>query len=135
MSTPQQLDTNCMTLTRFVLNHQRNHPEATGVFTDLINALGTSVKAISSSVRKAGLAKLHGITGELNVQGEEVKKLDVLANDLFINMLTASYSCQLMVSLYCTCPRHNCNNCDFFSSRYQRRILKLFKLLTRSVER
>ena len=99
----QPIDTNCMTLTRFVLAHQRKHPKATGVLTDLINALTTSVKAISSSVRKAGLAKLHGITGDTNVQGEEVKKLDVLANDLFINMLSASYSCHLLV-----------RNCDIF---------------------
>ena len=100
-----------MTLTRFVLAHQRKHPHATGVLTDLINALATSVKAISSSVRKAGLAKLHGITGDTNVQGEEVKKLDVLANDLFINMLSSSYSCHLLVrnfNVFYTCIIYNC---------------------------
>lgn len=40
----------------------------------------------------------YGMAGDVNVQGEEVKKLDVLANDLFINMLTSSYSTCLMVS-------------------------------------
>ena len=40
----------------------------------------------------------YGITGSSNVQGEEVKKLDVLANDLFINMLRSSYTTCLMVS-------------------------------------
>lgn len=40
----------------------------------------------------------YGITGVSNVQGEEVKKLDVLANDLFINMLRSSYTTCLMVS-------------------------------------
>ncbi len=40
----------------------------------------------------------YGISGATNVQGEEVKKLDVLANDLFINMLRASYTTCLMVS-------------------------------------
>lgn len=39
-----------------------------------------------------------GISGSTNVQGEEVKKLDVLANDLFINMLKSSYTTCLLVS-------------------------------------
>ena len=39
-----------------------------------------------------------GMAGGSNVQGEEVKKLDVLANDLFINMLRASFTTCLMVS-------------------------------------
>ena len=39
-----------------------------------------------------------GIAGEVNVQGEEVKKLDVLANELFINMLKSSYTVAAMVS-------------------------------------
>ncbi|CAD6996805.1 unnamed protein product [Ceratitis capitata] len=57
-----------------------------------------TIKAIASAVRKAGIAKLHGIAGDINVQGEEVKKLDVLANELFINMLKSSYTTCLMVS-------------------------------------
>lgn len=40
----------------------------------------------------------YGIDGSTNVQGEEVKKLDVLANDLFINMLKSSYTTCLLVS-------------------------------------
>ncbi|ENN78976.1 hypothetical protein YQE_04560, partial [Dendroctonus ponderosae] len=39
-----------------------------------------------------------GIAGETNVQGEEVKKLDVLANELFINMLRASFTVALLIS-------------------------------------
>ena len=38
------------------------------------------------------------ITGDVNVQGEAVKKLDVLSNELFINMLKSSYTCCMMVS-------------------------------------
>ena len=34
----------------------------------------------------------------LVLQGEEVKKLDVLANDLFINMLRSSYASCLLIS-------------------------------------
>jgi hypothetical protein len=38
------------------------------------------------------------MAGDVNVQGEEVKKLDVLANDLFINMLKSSFTTCLLVS-------------------------------------
>lgn len=92
------MDTNCMTLTRFVLAEQRKVPGATGDLTQLINCISTAVKAIQSAVRKAGIAKLYGIAGETNVQGEEVKKLDCLSNDLFINMIRSSYASVLMVS-------------------------------------
>jgi len=92
------IDTDCMTLTRFLLAEQRKHPSATGDLTQLMNAISTAVKAISTAVRKAGISQLHGISGNMNVQGEEVKKLDVLSNDLFINMLRSSYTTCLMVS-------------------------------------
>jgi fructose-1,6-bisphosphatase I len=39
-----------------------------------------------------------GLTGEANVQGEDVKKLDVLANDIFRNSLIASGKVSLLVS-------------------------------------
>ncbi|XP_055849288.1 fructose-1,6-bisphosphatase 1 isoform X1 [Episyrphus balteatus] len=91
-------DSNCMTLTRFVLQEQRKFKHATGDLSQLLNCIQTSIKAIASAVRKAGIAKLHGIAGDVNVQGEEQKKLDVLSNELFINMLKASYTTCLMVS-------------------------------------
>lgn len=53
-----QIDTNCMTLTRYVLNQQRKQTEATGELTTLLNALLTAIKAVSTAVRKAGIAKL-----------------------------------------------------------------------------
>jgi len=63
-----------------------------------MNSILTAVKSISSAVRKAGLAQLFGMAGQTNVQGEDVKKLDVLANDLFINMLRSSFTTCLLVS-------------------------------------
>ncbi|CAG2173600.1 unnamed protein product [Oppiella nova] len=57
-STTQAIDTNCMTLTRFVLAEQRKVSDATGELTTLLNAICTAVKAVSSAVRKAGIAKL-----------------------------------------------------------------------------
>ncbi|KOB78929.1 Fructose-1,6-bisphosphatase [Operophtera brumata] len=91
-------DVNAMTLTRWVLGQQRTAPTATGDLTQLLNSIQTAVKAIQSAVRKAGIAKLHGISGDTNVQGEQVKKLDVLSNDLFINMLKSSFTSALLVS-------------------------------------
>jgi len=91
-------DTNCMTLTRFVLQEQRKFKHATGDLSQLLNCIQTAVKACSSAVRKAGIARLHGISGDVNVQGETVKKLDVLANELFINMLSSSYTTCYLVS-------------------------------------
>ena len=52
------LETDFMTLNRFVLEEQRRFPSATGELTQLLNALLTAVKAVSSAVRKAGIAKL-----------------------------------------------------------------------------
>jgi fructose-1,6-bisphosphatase I len=63
-----------------------------------MNAILTAVKAISSAVRRAGFAHVFGMAGGTNVQGEDVKKLDVIANQLFINMLKSSYSTCLLVS-------------------------------------
>lgn len=94
----QTFDANAMTLTRFVLAEQKKHPGASGDLSQLLNCIQTAIKAVSSAVRKAGIAQLHGISGDTNVQGEEVKKLDILSNELFINMLQSSYTTCLLVS-------------------------------------
>ncbi|KAK2579938.1 hypothetical protein KPH14_007618 [Odynerus spinipes] len=98
MTSKSSFDSNCMTLTRFVLAEQRKVPTATGDLSQLLNSIQTAVKAVSSAVRKAGIANMYGIAGNTNVQGEEVKKLDVLSNELFINMLTSSFTTSLLVS-------------------------------------
>jgi len=92
------IDPSMCTVTRFVIEEQRKIPNATGELTTLLNSLLTAIKAVSSSVRRAGIQKLFGIEGSTNVQGEEVKKLDVLSNELFINMLKSSYSAAMLVS-------------------------------------
>lgn len=51
-------DSNCMTLTRFVLAEQKKVPTATGDLTQLLTSIQTAVKAVSSAVRRAGLAHL-----------------------------------------------------------------------------
>lgn len=92
------IETDAMTLQRYVLLEQMRYPSATGDMTHLLTCLLTAIKAISSASQKAGIAQLYGIAGSTNVQGEEVKKLDVLSNSLMINMLKSSYKTCFMVS-------------------------------------
>ncbi|GMR33412.1 hypothetical protein PMAYCL1PPCAC_03607, partial [Pristionchus mayeri] len=92
------IETDSMTLQRYVIQGQAKHPEATGDFTNLLTSMLVAVKAIASATQKAGLAKLYGIAGATNVQGEEVKKLDVLSNELMINMLKSSMTTCMLVS-------------------------------------
>lgn len=95
----QDIDVDCMTLTRWILKEQRERAKGgTGDLTQVLASIQSAVKATSAAVRRAGISKLFGVAGDVNVQGEEVKKLDVLSNDLFINMLRSSYATCLMVS-------------------------------------
>ena len=106
----EEFDTNSMTLTRFVLTEQHKCAGASGDLTYLLNSLLTVIKAVSSAVRRAGFAKLGYLVGSTNVQGEDVKKLDVMANDLFINMLQSSYQVGHIIFLELTKTRvpHMC---------------------------
>lgn len=90
-------ETDINTLTRFVMEEGRK-ARGTGELTQLLNSLCTAIKAISSAVRQAGIAQLYGIAGSTNVTGDQVKKLDILSNDLVINMLKSSYSTCVLVS-------------------------------------
>jgi fructose-1,6-bisphosphatase I len=73
-----------MTLDRFLVQRQSNQPGASGELTRVMVQLGIVAKIISSQVRRSTLEGLKGLTGETNVQGEEVKKLDKLGNDAFV---------------------------------------------------
>ncbi|KAK4535612.1 hypothetical protein CDCA_CDCA05G1637 [Cyanidium caldarium] len=90
--------TEAMTLTRYVLAEQRRHKEAQGDLTLLLSAVQLACKVIESCVRRAGIAKLYGLAGDTNVQGEEQKRLDVIANDTFKLNLVASEKCACLVS-------------------------------------
>ena len=67
-----------------LLIHQRETPEATGQFTRLLSELIFSAKIVSREVNKAGLVDILGLTGDVNVQGEQVRKLDDFANKVLI---------------------------------------------------
>ena len=77
-----------ITVTEHLLLHQKHVPMATGRFTRLFNELILSAKIIAREVSKAGLVDVLGFTGEVNVQGEEVKKLDDFANRVLIHRLS-----------------------------------------------
>ncbi|WP_432736345.1 class 1 fructose-bisphosphatase [Maridesulfovibrio sp. FT414] len=79
-----------ITVTEHLLLHQKQIPGATGQFTRLFNELVLSAKIISREVNKAGLVDVLGFTGEVNVQGEEVKKLDEYANRILIHRMARS---------------------------------------------
>ena len=76
-----------ITITQHILNQQRQYPEATGAFTNLLNELIVAAKVISREVNKAGLVDILGSTGEINIQEEQVQKLDVFANRVIIERM------------------------------------------------
>jgi fructose-1,6-bisphosphatase I len=75
--------TRIMTIERYIMEKQRQHPEATGVLTQLLYDIALVGKVIASRTTRAGLAEILGRTDEINVQGEVVQKLDRFA-DLII---------------------------------------------------
>jgi fructose-1,6-bisphosphatase I len=79
-----------VTVTEHLLLHQKASPMATGRFTRLLNELILAAKIISREVNKAGLANVLGFTGETNVQGEKVQKLDEFANSVLIYRMQRS---------------------------------------------
>jgi len=76
-----------ITVIEHLLLHQKESPMATGRFTRLLNELILAAKIISREVNKAGLVDVLGFTGTINVQGEEVLKLDEFANRVLIHRL------------------------------------------------
>ena len=79
-----------ITSQHFFAQHQRLHPNANTELTGLLSQIGLVGKLIAQDLRRAGLIGVLGATDETNVQGETVKKLDVLANDTCVNVLRSS---------------------------------------------
>ena len=86
------------TLERHLLDQQRRSPDATGEFTALFQQLALAGKIIASRVNQAGLAGVLGFTGEVNVQGERVQKLDEFANRTLIHCIEGGGQVCLMAS-------------------------------------
>ncbi|MCX6164861.1 MAG: class 1 fructose-bisphosphatase [Ignavibacteriae bacterium] len=75
------------TLYRHIIEEERKFPEATGQLSDLLYDIALACKVISLEVNRAGLINILGLTGEENIQGEAVKKLDVYANEILTHMM------------------------------------------------
>jgi len=73
------------TLDRFILEEEHAHPGATGELSLLLMRFGVAGKRIARELALAGLKKTHGLAGSENVQGEEQKKIDVIANDILLS--------------------------------------------------
>lgn len=86
------------TLTQHIMKQQRSHPEATGQLSALLTQIGVAGKLIAAQVRRAGLIEIWGTTGDTNVQGETVQKLDRIAQDAFVDTLMASDTVAAMAS-------------------------------------
>lgn len=75
------------TFYRHIIDEERKIPEATGQLSDLLSDIALACKVISLEVNRAGLIDILGFTGTENVQGEQVKKLDVYANEILTHSM------------------------------------------------
>jgi fructose-1,6-bisphosphatase I len=82
-----------LTLDEFTIQSLRQFPHATGELSSLLRDIGLAAKRVNVEVNKAGLVDILGDHGTMNVQGEEVKKLDVYANNQFMGVLQHGVSC------------------------------------------
>ncbi|WP_324720385.1 class 1 fructose-bisphosphatase [Salinimicrobium sp. HB62] len=76
------------TLGEFIIENQAEFAYSSGELSRLINSLRLAAKVVNHEVNKAGLVDITGAAGETNVQGEDQQKLDVYANEKFIQTLT-----------------------------------------------
>ncbi|MFT6112059.1 MAG: fructose-1,6-bisphosphatase I [Bacteroidia bacterium] len=87
-----------ISLSQFIADQQSKHPEATGDLSKIFRDIKFAAKIVNRDVRKAGLVDLLGAHGTVNVQGEEVKKLDIIANEEFKASLTLGGDCCAIIS-------------------------------------
>ena len=79
--------TNRVSLTQFIIEQQRELPEASGTFSLLLNNIVTACKQISHLVNQGDLVGILGSAESENVQGEVQKKLDIITHDIMVNAL------------------------------------------------
>ncbi len=75
-----------ITIERHFIEQQKHYPEASGSLTNLLYDIALSAKIIAKEVRQAELGNITGATGYINIQGEEVQKLDEFANHVMYDM-------------------------------------------------
>lgn len=94
MTTLTTLSVSTTTLEQYLINiNPTNDAHLLDATTDVIRSITQVATQISDLLRRGALANIHGEAGNQNVQGEEQKKLDVIANDLLLDALTANPHC------------------------------------------
>lgn len=87
LNSTSAMDKRNTTLGEFIIENQSSFPYSSGELSKLINAIRLAAKVVNHEVNKAGLVDIIGVNGETNIQGEHQQKLDVLANEKFIQTL------------------------------------------------
>lgn len=85
------------TLTQALIEEYHNQQEQ-AEFIVLFSAIQQACKNIASAIRTAPLDKLTGLAGTTNSMGEEVKQLDLISNNYFIDALLSCERVCAMVS-------------------------------------
>jgi fructose-1,6-bisphosphatase I len=75
------------TLGEFIIENQHAFKYSSGELSSLLNSIRLAAKVVNHEVNKAGLVDILGTAGDTNVQGENQQKLDVYANEKFIQTL------------------------------------------------
>ena len=76
------------TLLQHIRRQEKLTPGATGEFTSLLAEIMMASKIISQAVNSAGIGEnILGLTGKINIQGEEVQKLDEFSDLTFTNII------------------------------------------------
>lgn len=79
-----------VTLDEFIIRTEKQNPGSSGSFSRLLRDIGIAAKIVNREVNKAGLVNILGVEGSTNSTGDDVQKLDIFANEKFIE--TLSYS-------------------------------------------
>ena len=76
------------TLGEFIIENQSSFKYSSGELSSLLNSIRLAAKVVNHEVNKAGLVDIIGAAGDTNIQGEDQQKLDIYANEKFIQTLT-----------------------------------------------
>ena len=77
-----------ITLGEFIIENQKHYESTSGEFSRLLSSIKLAAKVVNHKINKAGLVDIIGYSGIINIQGEDQKKLDIYANDIFISAIT-----------------------------------------------
>jgi fructose-1,6-bisphosphatase I len=92
------MESSVITLSRHIVEQERLYPEATGAFSNILYDIALAAKIISREVNRAGLVDIVGSAGRFNVHGEDVRKLDMFANDVIFDSMDHTGNLCVMAS-------------------------------------